>query len=85
MPFKWFRLLLDVAIRKTGISSCVNVKNINRVFVVPLFREECGAIGIECKCIHINYLIFEVMLNSVLQSYTQAILSVLSIIMLFEI
>jgi hypothetical protein len=63
----------------------VNVKNINRVLVVPLFCEKCGAIGIECKCIHINCFTLEVMLNSVLQSYTQAILSVLSIIIFLEI
>ena len=42
----------------------------NRVFVVPSFCEESGASGIECKCIHVYRSTFEVMLNSVLQSYS---------------
>ena len=39
-------------------------------FVVPLFCEESGASGIECNCIHVYCSTFEVMLNSVLQSYS---------------
>ncbi len=35
-----------------------------------LFREEGGASGVECNCIHVYCSTFEVMLNSVLQSYS---------------
>ena len=48
----------------------VKTRNMKRVFVVLLFGEKSAASGIEGKCIHIYCSTFEVMLNSVLQSYS---------------
>ena len=69
---------LDLAIRENAGYHRVNVKNMDRVLVCPRSLQNTSNRH-QCRPSHQLFYPLEVMLDGVLPSYTQAILSVLSV------